>query len=269
MQRRIQVTDGHRTAFQRLVHALEVALLHTAAAWPEPLGAAPRCSERIISRMSAIRVASKNMCSVRHRPMPSAPNFTACSRVVRGIRVGADAAACGPRQPSPSGGAKSPETEASTVGIASAYTLPVEPSMEIQSPSWNDNVADGRRSWLPRRSCSVAAAGDAAGAHAAGNDGRVGGHAAADGQDALRMRPCPRYPPERSPDGPERPSRRSWRHAVASSAVKYTMPQAAPGEAARPVAMTFAFFSAAASNCGCSRESSCLGSTLQDGLFAR
>ena len=31
----------------------------------------------------------------------------------------------------------------------------------------------------------VAAAGDTAGAHAARNDGRVGGHAAADGQDAL------------------------------------------------------------------------------------
>ena len=36
-------------------------------------------------------------------------------------------------------------------------------------------------------SCIVdlAAAGDAAGAHAAGNNGGVGGHAAADGQDAL------------------------------------------------------------------------------------
>ena len=39
------------------------------------LGAAPRVSERIISRMAAMRVASKNMCSVRHRPMPSAPNL--------------------------------------------------------------------------------------------------------------------------------------------------------------------------------------------------
>ena len=33
----------------------------------------------------------------------------------------------------------------------------------------------------------VAAAGNAAGAHAAGNDCRVGGHAAADGEDALRV----------------------------------------------------------------------------------
>ena len=32
----------------------------------------------------------------------------------------------------------------------------------------------------------LGAAGDAAGAHAAGDDRRVGGHAAADGQDALR-----------------------------------------------------------------------------------
>ena len=41
-----------------------------------------RCStvsEQIISRMAGIRSASKNMCSVRQRPMPSAPNFTACS----------------------------------------------------------------------------------------------------------------------------------------------------------------------------------------------
>ena len=39
-----------------------------------------RCStvsEQIISRMAGMRSASKNMCSVRHRPMPSAPNFAA------------------------------------------------------------------------------------------------------------------------------------------------------------------------------------------------
>jgi hypothetical protein len=36
---------------------------------------------RIISRTAWMRSPSKNMCSVRHRPMPSAPNSRAFARV--------------------------------------------------------------------------------------------------------------------------------------------------------------------------------------------
>ena len=50
-------------------------------------------------------------------------------------------------------------------------------------------------------------------------------------------------------------------HSLASPAVKTTRPQAAPGEAGRPLPMGEAFLSAAVSNWGWSKESSCLGST--------
>ena len=50
----------------------------------------------------------------------------------------------------------------------------------------------------------------------------------------------------------------SWR-ASASSAVKYTLPTAAPGDAFRPLASTVNF--AFGSNCGCSSWSSCAGCT--------
>ena len=50
--------------------------------------------------------------------------------------------------------------------------------------------------------------------------------------------------------------------ALASAAVKQTMPAAAPGEAGSPLAAGFAAASALASNCGCSSVSSCFGSTF-------
>ena len=55
-----------------------------------------RCTSsaaRIIWRMMSMRSPSKNICSVRHRPMPSAPKATACfaiagvSALVRTLRV--------------------------------------------------------------------------------------------------------------------------------------------------------------------------------------
>ena len=124
---------------------LKSASLHAAAAWQEPRGAALPSWRGSSRRIAAIRSASKNICSVRHRPMPSAPYFTAT------------AASCGlsalVRTPSlraasaqPIRVAKSPlETEASTVGIASAYTLPVVAVDAHPVALVEDDVADGRR----------------------------------------------------------------------------------------------------------------------------
>ena len=47
-------------------------------------------SARIIFRMATIRWSPKNMCSVRHRPMPSAPNDAGPGRVFGRVGVGAD-----------------------------------------------------------------------------------------------------------------------------------------------------------------------------------
>ena len=69
---------------------LEVALLHGLELGQSGLSRCSTVSEQIISRMAAMRSASKNMCSVRHRPMPSAPNLHGLRGVVGGIGVGAD-----------------------------------------------------------------------------------------------------------------------------------------------------------------------------------
>ena len=79
-----------------------------------------RCSavsEQIISRMAGMRSASKNMCSVRHRPMPSAPKVRAwaaswgVSALVRTFRRRYWSA-------QPMTRPNSPPMEASTVGMA-------------------------------------------------------------------------------------------------------------------------------------------------------
>ena len=53
----------------------------------------PSSRATIISRIAVIRSPSKNMCSVRHSPMPSAPKRARDARVVRRVGVRADAQA--------------------------------------------------------------------------------------------------------------------------------------------------------------------------------
>ena len=49
-----------------------------------------------------------------------------------------------------------------------------------------------------------------------------------------------------------------------SFASKYIFPVPAPGDAAKPVAIAFAFFKSSISKLGCNNCSSCLGSTLSN-----
>ena len=144
MQRRIEVADGHRAAFQRLVHAPR----SRPAAYGSSLASAfSRCSSvsaRIISRMAAMRSPSKNMCSVRHRPMPSAPNFTACSGVVRGIGVGADAQLAGRVRPAHEAARNRRRWRRPPSGSPRRRRCRWSRPCEIQSPSWKIYAADGR-----------------------------------------------------------------------------------------------------------------------------
>ena len=64
-------------------------------------------------------------------------------------------------------------------------TSPVEPSRVMMSPFLTTTPFFGGKALAGVIHLDVAAAGNAAFAHAAGNDRRVGGHAAAGGQDAL------------------------------------------------------------------------------------
>ena len=178
--------------------------------------------------MSAIRVASKNMCSVRHRPMPSAPNFTACSRVVRGVGVGADAQLASRVRPAHQGGEVAGNGSVNgrdrlgvhlaggaVDGSSSRPRGRRRPPMVtvLASSSTRDARRSRRRSRCPCR-----------------------------GQQQPRGRSCRRgrsgcpaacAMPSMSSGEVSRRTRTTFSPvlaaAVASSAVKYTMPQAAPG----------------------------------------
>ncbi len=109
-------------------------------------------SARIISRIASMRLPSKNMCSVRVRPMPTAPNATALaacfgsSAFVRTLMRVACAhhfmscwkclnfsVCCAPLSP----WIRPATISDGAVFTSPAYTLPAVPSIDIQSPSLN------------------------------------------------------------------------------------------------------------------------------------
>ena len=90
VQRRVQQPDRHRQALHRLEHALEVLLLQR-----QQVRERVACARRVSSAMIIVRIfgwrsSAMNMCSVRHRPMPSAPSsraFFASSGVSAFVRT--------------------------------------------------------------------------------------------------------------------------------------------------------------------------------------
>jgi hypothetical protein len=132
VQRRVEQPDGDRQTGHDLEQRGEVLALH-GQELVERGAAAFRVSARIISRTAAMRSASKNMCSVRHSPMPSAPNS-------RAMRASAGVSALA-RMPSrrissaqPMTVSNSPDISGLTVAMAPRITWPVEPSSVITSP---------------------------------------------------------------------------------------------------------------------------------------
>ena len=108
-------------------------------------------------------------------------------------------------------------------------TRPVPPSIVITSPSRELVPADREPSRASRSIVQRLAAGDARLAHPARDDGRVRGHAAVRGEDALRLRSCRGCRPASSPSGRGSRSRPPCRAPRRVSASKTTLPEAAPG----------------------------------------
>ena len=185
MQRRIEVTDGHRTAFQRLVHALEVRLLIR-----QQLGKSLAALLFGLREDHLAHVGDTGRLEEHVLGAAQADAFRAVlhshSRVVRVIRVGADAQLAGRVSPAHQGreiAGDGSVNRRDRLGVHLAGgAVDAHPVTLVEH-----NVADGRGLGF-LVNAQRATAGDAAGAHAAGNDGRVRGHAAAGGQDALRMR---------------------------------------------------------------------------------
>ena len=164
--------------------ALEVGLLER----EQPVEGGPAAglvAARIISRMTGSRSSPKNMCSVRQRPMPWAPNSRA-----RRASSGVSAFARTPRRRASSAhavtAAKSSVICGGTSGTAPLITRPRLPSIEISSPS--DTVVPlmaNRRS--AASICKRLDAAHARLAHPAGDDRGVRRHAAVGREHALRL----------------------------------------------------------------------------------
>ena len=92
-------------------------------------------SARIIWRTATIRSPSKNMCSVRQSPMPSAPNLRAWA-----ASAGVSALARMPKVRNSSAhsisSAKSPLSSGCTVGTTPSMISPVLPSKVMNSPAF-------------------------------------------------------------------------------------------------------------------------------------
>ena len=92
-------------------------------------------SDMIICRTAPMRSGSKNMCSVRQSPMPSAPNRRAVS-----ASSGVSALARTRRRLTSSAHsikvAKSPESFGSIIGTEPMNTSPLAPSSVMVSPAW-------------------------------------------------------------------------------------------------------------------------------------
>ena len=105
VQRRVEQADADRLAGHDLEQPHEIRALHR----QQPVqrgGAVLGLSAKIISRITVRRSSSKNMCSVRQRPMPSASNIRAVVASAGRVGIGADADVAhriGPVQQRPEG----------------------------------------------------------------------------------------------------------------------------------------------------------------------
>ena len=136
----------------------------------------------IIWRTALMRSGSKNMCSVRQRPMPSAPYFFAVS-ASSGVSAFARTFMRRDLSAHSISVAKSVDMAASIIATWPTNTSPVVPSRVMVSPARTVLAAGGQRLGVVVDR-NPAGARDAGPAHAARHHGGVAGHPAARGQDA-------------------------------------------------------------------------------------
>ena len=213
-------------------------------------------SARIISRTAAMRASSKNICSVRHRPMPSAPKpravlassgVSALARTRRRRTLAAQAISVW----------KSPVSSGSIIGTAPSSTSPFEPSMVMISPALK----------VRPRAVKVPAFSSIWISPAPETQGRPMPRATTAAwlvmpPRAVTMPRAACMPWMSSGDVSSRTrmtASPSWFMRSASSASNTILPVAAPGDAGRPAATTWR--SALGSRVGCSSWSSAEGST--------
>ena len=125
----------------RLEDALEVApAASAAAARARPAGRPRRRGEDHLPH-SASRSGAMNMCSVRQRPIPSAPNSRALRGVLRRVGVGPHPQPPAPRPPSPAT-VRSRRSPRRTSSHRAEHDLARGPSIVIGRRSRDDLLAD-------------------------------------------------------------------------------------------------------------------------------
>ena len=143
-------------------------------------------SAKIISRIASSRSSAKNMCSVRHSPMPSASNRSAPCGRLRGCRHWRARRCRAPRRPRRAACWKfSPSAGREHRARRPASASPAVPSTVITSPSRNTRPSAAVRVPALRSSRMSRGADDAGQAKPAGDHRGVAGHAAALGQHRL------------------------------------------------------------------------------------
>ena len=142
----------------------------------------------IIWRTALMRSGSKNMCSVRQRPMPSAPNFFAVS-ASSGVSALARTSIRRVLSAHSISVAKSPDMAASIIATLPTNTSPVAPSSVIVSPARIVLAAGGQclRVVVDRDAAGACHAGPT---HAARHHRGMAGHAAARRSGCRGLRAC-------------------------------------------------------------------------------
>ena len=182
VQRRVEQADRDREARPSPRRSPRSRTAARAAAGRARRAAPPRRAPGSSPARSAADPAAMNMCSVRQRPMPSAPNsraLAASSGVsafarTRSRRSSSAQSRIVPKFSSIAGG---------TSRTGPTITRPVPPSIVITSPTLSVVLADRHRAGA-RVDREPLAAGDARLAHAARDDRGVRGHPAVRGEDA-------------------------------------------------------------------------------------
>ena len=209
----------------------------------------------ISARISGWRSAAMNMCSVRQRPIPSAPNSRA-----RAASSGVSALARTRSRRSSSDHSSTvsrcSSISASRSGTSAVVMTPAEPSIASRSPAWS-TVSPTVTVFASRSISSVRAPQTHGLAHAAGDQRRVRGLAALRGDDPARRVEAGDVLGLGERADQDHVAALGAGAAIASAEVKTISPLAAPGEAATPRASTSN--SASGAKVGWRRASSAFG----------
>jgi hypothetical protein len=140
MQGRVQQPDRHRQPPHDLEQLDEIRALHGQKLRQRGAARLLVLGEDHLAH-GADAVLSKNMCSVRQSPMPSAPNLSA-TRASFEVSALARTPSVRTASAQPINVPNSPDRADSVIGTRPAITCPVEPSMVMISPALNVRPGD-------------------------------------------------------------------------------------------------------------------------------